>query len=1265
MGAPLAIPYSRRFWVPREDDPDLSDEGFLVDPESELIRPRNSTAVRFESIDTFPVLGLLGEPGIGKTTALKSDHDRIKASALQPRESVFWIDLSLYGSDGLLDQRVFRSKRFSALKNVERVHLFFDGFDLCLLRIPNLVGLLLEFLSRLPTDHLSLRIACRTAAWPAELESGLRELWAHESVGVFQLSPFRRSDVHHAVESCGFRAADFLREIAHLGAAPLANRPITLLFLLNLWGRGKGLPSTRTDLYREGCLVLCDEWRENRRRERRLSSGLLFAIASRAAAVLTFCGYTAIWRAPRSEPPEGQDVRLDELLGRHESFERETINVGQSEMNEALDTGLFQSKGAHRLGFSHQTYVEYLSAQYLVERQVRVPTILGLIFHEDGSGKVVPQLRDTAAWLATMLPEVCQAILAKDPEALLLADDTPLAEADRADLVRQLLGAYDSGALIDENVMRTFSQRLEGARLKYSGLEEDLRIYVRGQDKRIAARRVAISIAELTKQTLLLQDLLEVALNEDEPHEVRTMAVMAIGNIGDETVKVSLKRLATEASANDLDDELKGGALIATWPQHLTVDELFAALTPCKKLNLAGMYQIFLWSDITSHLKGCDMCVALDWANGHVCSSPAGVNLLHALSLDVLASAIDFFREPGVCDRLASILVARAGSYFVHHERLAAKLQANPDARHAIARLAIRKARDFFRTRELARMGLVLVEDLPYLPRLLNPDTAEDEQRKIAFLIRDILCHVPWPEIEGFEQVVAARAYPAVSEVLQPLLGPIAWPSIESEQLKAEYELDRRRREAASPPPPSLDDQLAALLATGDHRVFERICLCLLGNSPPTQNRDDELLPRWSVVRQAIQFRMIEEAGKYLKGRCPINDLSFIRLGQLSYHVMFGFWALRLLSVNGPAAFNSIDAGVWRDWMPCVFGDPFSESVVDGRHEVILKAAYRFAPGRFLEILEELVRGQNARSGSIHILDRVGPLWDERIAAFLRANLNDPGIKLQAFTAVLKVLIEAGDDLAIRIATDLATNIPLDEDADLGRPLAAAFQLLSRDAKAGWQIAWPVVEANARFATGFYAKLAFAPFSEASLDLIHHLREDQLADMYLWLAKHGGPAEIEHSFGMVTSQRALVLLGRVVIDQLANRGTKEAHRQICRIQETLPDKRIEFLSKSAEELVRRNTWRPVPTTELLTLVIDGTRTEGGGTAPSTAKKRGRPAKIDVSKKRAAAAARKSGATWKEVAKLLYGTYPTSQQVKNAPNILKNYKKSIVQPPNKS
>jgi len=66
---------------------------------------------------------------------------------------------------------------------------------------------------------------------------------------------------------------------------------------------------------------------------------------------------------------------------------------------------------------------------------------------------------------------------------------------------------------------------------------------------------------------------------------------------------------------------------------------------------------------------------------------------------------------------------------------------------------------------------------------------------------------------------------------------------------------------------------------------------------------------------------------------------------------------------------------------------------------------------------------------------------------------------------------------------------------------------------------------------------------------------------------------------------------------------------------------------------------------------------GDVTAPSPPKKRGRPVEIDFARKEAALAVRERGDSRKKVAKVLYANkYPTDQQVKNAPNVLNNYKR---------
>ncbi len=236
---------SPRFWVPRGAAPDLSDAGYLVDPQPARLTPES--AVPFEALADFPVLGLLGEPGMGKSTVLKNEARKIQAAAPETGDQLLHVDLAACGTDVLVCQRIFESKEFRSWKKSKgRLHLLLDGFDTCLQYVEPLVGLLLDRLGEEPRDRLFLRIACRTADWPADLEIGLQELWREQTVGIFELAPLRQKDVRAAAEATGCPTNAFLAEVDRLSAAQFANRPITLRFLLSTFHTGKGLPLRRT-----------------------------------------------------------------------------------------------------------------------------------------------------------------------------------------------------------------------------------------------------------------------------------------------------------------------------------------------------------------------------------------------------------------------------------------------------------------------------------------------------------------------------------------------------------------------------------------------------------------------------------------------------------------------------------------------------------------------------------------------------------------------------------------------------------------------------------------------------------------------------------------------------------------------------------------------------------------------------------------------------------------------------------------------------------
>src|SRR5580704_1793271 len=64
----------RRYWARRDGFVDLSDDGFLVDPESERARYSAQKLHTLSELQQYRALALLGEPGIGKSVTLESEY---------------------------------------------------------------------------------------------------------------------------------------------------------------------------------------------------------------------------------------------------------------------------------------------------------------------------------------------------------------------------------------------------------------------------------------------------------------------------------------------------------------------------------------------------------------------------------------------------------------------------------------------------------------------------------------------------------------------------------------------------------------------------------------------------------------------------------------------------------------------------------------------------------------------------------------------------------------------------------------------------------------------------------------------------------------------------------------------------------------------------------------------------------------------------------------------------------------------------------------
>jgi hypothetical protein len=604
-----------RFWIARTDTIDLSDGGFFAYPTNPLLHSP-ATALPLTRLADHPALVLLGEPGIGKSTALKTEAHRITDEAAPDNTMSVHVDLRAYSSESLLHRRLFESAEFIAwTQGTSHLVLHIDSLDEALLRIDSIANLLAEELPRYPTSRMSIRIACRTAVWPAEvLETALRTIWGDPAVGVFELAPLRRCDVVSAAEVQEISPELFIQELYAANAVPFAIKPLTLNLLFNLFKKEGRLPRSVAEIYRRGCLKLCEESNPSRRDARRLgklSAAQRLRVASRIAATTMLANRYAVWTDSEVEGLPEEDVSLSAITGEGEEGDFPAFDVTEESVREVLDTGLFTSRGGVRMGWAHQSYAEFLAALYLTDKQVRPRNILRVLQHP--AGGLVPQLAVVTAWIASISKKVREALIQSEPVVLLRGDLTNWSEVDLAALAGSLLTALEHSRVHDF----TLGISEFYARLKHPTLASQLRPYIQDRTKNAISRRTAILIAERCKVQELQPELLTPALDQSADPYLRGRAVDALRTCGDGTVPRKMLPLARGELGPDPQNEIKGQALEILWPEHLSAHDLFALIVRPNE-GYVGAYVMFLTRTVPQTLAVVDLPVALAWATSLV-----------------------------------------------------------------------------------------------------------------------------------------------------------------------------------------------------------------------------------------------------------------------------------------------------------------------------------------------------------------------------------------------------------------------------------------------------------------------------------------------------------------------------------------------------------------------------------------------------------------------------------------------------------------------
>ncbi|MDZ8069461.1 MAG: hypothetical protein RMY64_28255 [Nostoc sp. DedQUE08] len=1207
----------KRFWCPRSGHINLADGGYLCDPEEKWGKIYNPDLVTFDAISHFSCLALLGEPGIGKSCALKAEKKQIISKIQQQGGEVHSLDdIRSYGSEDRLVRRLFDSPEFTQwIEGTHQLHIFLDSLDECLLRIDTLATLLVdEFkIYQKHIQRLHLCIACRTAVWQPVLEEGLKQIWGKDSVGIYELAPLRRIDVSQAARIAGINDAEaFLEEINQKNVVPLAIKPITLEFLIKTYHRhgGQFPPNQRLhELYAEGCLWLCEE-----RNQSRISSKLIgnierqkrLIIAARIAAITIFGNKFAIWSGTDWGDVPDEDVLIEKICQGTETFDSREFEITQKTVAEVLDTGLFSSRGElSRMGWAHQTYAEFLAAWYLVQHETPLNQVMKLIVSpEDPERKLIPQLHETAAWLASMRTDVLQEIMKTDPDVL-LRSDIPTDANLRAAIVDNLLKQYEQGKLFDShrNNYPTYEK------FKHSGLAVQLLPYIQDLSKPIDARDAAIDIAEACKVDELQEELVNLVLDSSQSIYLRVNAAKAICTIGNVNARLQFKPLTCEQLLEDEDDRLKGYALAAIWSDHLTVEELFNVLTPPKKRNFTGAYQIFLDFELVPKLQPCDLLVALKWVEkqGLRCFGHSFERLADAIML----KAWEHLDLPDIAEsftKIALIQWREDQKIITFDNEIQAQFELslvnNLERRRKLVEQAVitvsQSGENIYFLLDSLTQNILSTEDVFWmLGKLQNVDS--QQERIWAALIQWKFNRQDVKQIDAI--LTATQTNNILREEFAYYVSIIDLDSMQAEKSRSDYQemqerIARRQKPILDPPPKERVLLFLEQLESGNLLAWWQINMEML-LKPDSQSYEKELesdltkLPGWREADRKTRERIINGAKKYIQ---EYNQVAYDWIGTNTYDrpALSGCKALQLLLQETPEFLDTVSSQIWQRWASIIVAFPHSSTTQkEYYYTELVKRAYINAPSETLNTLLCIINKENEEHGYIFILNKFEKCWDESFKAVLLEKARDTVIKPQCMGQLLEELLKRESIGAREFAKSLVSiPLPLEEEAHQ-KAVVAGRVLVECAEPTSWAVIWSAIQQDTDFGREVFEAVAY----RYSHGLYLKLTEKQLADLYIWLVCQYPHAEdpdysndvLAHNMG---ARESVANLRDSVLTQLRETGTSQACIEIERIAEEFPE--LTWLKKTllkAHSVKRRKNWQPPQPEQILQIVSNQSKNQ--------------------------------------------------------------------------
>lgn len=1175
-------------------DSNLQDQYFDWDrrwgrregPGGILAVSNTSRPLRFDEIADANCLILLGPPGIGKTETVKAQYHAIEAknnSATDDKSLYF--DLGAYDASELIVQRIFQDSRYQAWKaGTYRLHLFLDSLDEGLLKVSSAASLIADELRAAPLERLFLRIVCRTADWPGYLKRELQDCWPSDkdTVQVYELIPLTHEEIALAVIKSKIDFDEFFSEVERVDALPLAERPVTLRFLIDRFQNVQQLPATREELYREGCLQLCSEINERRRlyykaRNQEIDPYKRFNVASRIAAVMMFSNRYSVYVGTDRGQLRPTDLNIEDILSA-------TPNIDKNLVEDSLSSQLFTDDGYGRRTLTHRTFGEYLAAAHIF--QLKLPTKVVLPLLTTKNGDFIPKLYETLRWLAEMDSNIFREVIKRSPEILLRVDDRRLSvkldalrqrPSDFLDFLKSLLKSHDNHLFLYLRESIYFG-KLD---LNHPELAQSLRPYLERTDPLIFRRQFILMLIEKYDLPGFDNQLLTIVTDKSQDQVARRMAMGIIYDTGKPETRQRLKPLIS-GGKDDPDDELKGGALLSLWPDFISSEELFRVLLPPKRESFLGFYSLFLSTDrVITPLKLNDLPIALKWVEQQPRMHEQAYALRNLVD-GIMQKAWININDPEILEAFTSAVVSRLAKHdnifgvdYQYRSHMSESLQ---EFIRAFYEAKVERYRLIENIVPIAlksnihpvsfifsHPALVLREDLFWLIERMEGEADESTQETWATLIERVFNRNDPKHLEAVynatlkNPILAAK----VSQYFEPIQ-PDASPSITlkkdiftlesviKSQAAEDFDTDEILKLYNL-----IDDTLRTIEAGNINDWITFALHVILQNDHGAEHNygfdpDLTIFPGWQNADIATRNRIINVANKFVRFYQPKDEV-WITTGKIPYSDLAGYLALFLLLKHDSTALATLNAHDWAKWTQVVAWHPIQTSQEDETlQRKLISLAYQQSGDTLIKYIKALIDVDNNKHQSILNLEKFNHIQDRKFNEFLLSQAQRNDLAFGSFNILFAQLLaqhdEAGEAYTIQVLREGYV-----DGTDKGKFIAAIVSLATFAASKHWPIIWGAIENNNEVAIAVMERLGDSDHRHGNLAL--QLTDSELATLFGWLEErypHETDPQID-GFHVVSTREEIGRWRNNLLTELQGRGTSISRREIIRLAEKFPN----------------------------------------------------------------------------------------------------------------